>query len=229
MMSQAASNQFNHWQFSFGRLMGWLVGVFTAMFGGLMYVSPGATVLGVPHVIVLFGICISTSYAIAMSSTCVSRWWILLLVAASLALMGWSRYHAPVLEVLEAIRTGKETLQKPGVLGTFAVPLMLLGLQVLQLVVPWLRDPQRMNWVEGAVSITLIQVGAISLFVGAILTAKTRAFEAQPYWVWLAVPLCFAVGTGLRKRWRGWDWAALSLVTGAALPVLWLFLRDAVN
>ncbi len=229
MSSEQVIDSNNRWLFSFPKLTGWLAGLFTALFGGLLYISPGATYLGVSHTIVLFGIMISMSYSIAMSSSRVSRWVILLLSAGSLALICLGRTHAPVIQVLEAIKTGEEQLNKPGVLASFALPIMLLGMQVLQLVVPWLRDDQRMGWLRGTLSLVLILGGGIALAVGSVLTARTRAIEAQPYMLWIAVPLAFLLGTGLRVRWKGWVWIVLSLLVAATLPATWYLLRNTSN
>lgn len=217
----------SRWLYSRPKLLGWLVGLFTAAFGGLMFISPGAAYLMLPQVIVGCGLALSLSYSIAMSASTVRPIGILGLLALGLALVIVGRYHAPIVLILEAIRTGKDSplLRRPGVTVSLAISMLIVGVQILQLALPWIRDPGRLAWWRSTLSLVLIESGTIALGIGAVLTARTMALAAQPYWVWLAMPLVFGLGLGLRVCWRGWLWIMVTVALGATLPVLWLMIR----
>lgn len=210
------------WLFTRPKLYGWLVGLGLAVFGGLMCTVPVGAYLGVPAVIL--GLVWSLSFSVSVSATSASPRAVVPLVVLGLALLVVGRYYAPIVAIIQSFETGQEVQKRPGVLASFGFPLMLIGTHLVQLVTPWIRDPDRFSYFRGAVSLVLIEGASLALLVGSILTACTGVFLAQPYWVWLAVPLAVGTGSGLRRRWRGMTWILLAALTGATLPLTWVLL-----
>jgi hypothetical protein len=214
------------WVFTHAKLLGWLVGVSMAFFGGVMYASPGLAYLGVPHVAVGLGLSISLSYSVAMSASTLNWKGVLVLAAAALALVVLGRHDAPVAEVMEAIETNREMARRPGIRATFGIPWMLLGVQVFQLVTPWLRTIEPMNGLRSLVSMILLEGAGFALLAAALLTRKVPAIAAQPYLVAIAIPIAVAIGACLRVRGRDWDWLTLGILAGLAWPACWLALLN---
>lgn len=212
----------SRWVYTPPKLYGWLISLFLTAFGGLMCSVPVGAILGVP--VVVAGLLLCLSFTVSMSATAVRQSVSLPLVLAGLALLVLGRWLAPVDQIIASFRAGRDLINNPGPGGAFGIPLMLMGTILVATVIPWVRAPERLTYARSVPSMVLIQVGAVLLLIGAVLTAPGTELADEPFWIWIAVPLAFGIGVGLRMRWRGVRWILAAVVTGSTLPLIWFLL-----
>lgn len=222
MSSQAPSRPNPKWVINRAKVYGWLTGLFLAAFGGLMCSVPVGAYLGVPVVVV--GLLMCLSFTVAMSASAVPSFVTLPLVVGGLALLVVGRRLAPVDQIIESFRVGEELINNPGPAGAFGIPIMIIGYALIAAVIPWVRQPDRLSYGRSLLSMILIQTGAVLLLVGVVVTASSSAWQEQPHWIWIAVPVLFGLGTGFRNRWTGSRWLVVASLTGAVLPLIWYLL-----
>jgi hypothetical protein len=164
------------------------------------------------------------SYSIAMSGTSIPRTLVVAIGLGALALIGLGRYLAPIELLVASLREGHDHLKGVGPATTLGIPLILIGAQILQLVTPWMRTREPLRLWRSTLAMIALQGATIVLVVGACLTNKSLDVWQQPYWLWVAVPLAFLLGLGLRVCWTGYSWIVLALLAGLTLPGIWVVL-----
>jgi hypothetical protein len=214
----------SRWTATKAKMFGWIVGLLIAFFGSLLYAVSFATYSGLSHVIVIAGLSLTLSYSIAMSGTSIPRPIVVLIGLLALAAVALGRYLAPMPEVIASIREGHDYLKGIGPRSTMGIPLLLIGIQILQLVTPWMRMRESMSWWRSMLAMICLQGGTIVLAVAACLTNNVQAIQEQPYWLWVIVPLAYLLGLGLRTRWQGYSWIVLALLSALTLPGIWVLL-----
>ncbi len=210
------------WLYSPAKFYGWLAGLLIAAFGGLMSSVPIGTLLGIPAAAA--GLLLCLSFMISMSGTSVRKFISFPLLLVGLVLLIFGRWLAPVDQIIESFRVGHDVIESSEPSGALGIPLMLIGTILLGTVVPWVRSPEPLGAFRSLVSLALVEFGTTILLAGAVLTASAAPLQAQPRWMWVAVPLAFALGVGLRRRWKGLAWGIISVLTGAVLPLIWFLL-----
>jgi hypothetical protein len=207
------------WRFSRPKLYGWLAGVGLMVFGGLLCSVPVGVLVGVPAA--GFGAFLAISFALAMSWAPLSVQQAIALVVVGLVLLAVGRWAAPLEAVAESFRAGTTLVQHPGPLGALGVPMMLVGMSLFGLAVPWVREGRPFGLVRGPVALTLINGSAVALLFGALLLRPDRPLSAQPVWLWVGSTLAAAAGTGLRCRFHRLAWPTIMVLTALTLPATW--------
>jgi hypothetical protein len=230
--------------FSLTKFGAWLVALIVTMLGGLLCATPVGVFVGLPLVVV--GVLACLSFTVSMSATAMPDHVALPMIALCLAVFVIGRVFAPI-DLIEASFRANHTLDKmlrPS--GAFGIPLMLLGLQLFLLLVPWVRDARHIGLTRSVASLTLILAGGVILLLGAVLTDRISRPGEQPWWAWLVVPVMFGLAVGLRRGWgvpaantnssedtpdvdpevvlrrfgSRYAWAFVALATGLALPMI---------
>lgn len=207
------------WRFSRSKLYGWLTGVGVMVFGGLLCAVPAGAVLGGP--IVVCGMFLAISFALAMSWAPISRSGAIGLALCGLALLAVGRWAAPVEAVAESFRVGKTLVKSPGPLGVLGFSLMFLGISLAGLAIPWVREGRPFGFVRGPFAQSLIHGGMIALMLGILLLTTDRSIARQPVWYWIGSTLAVGTGVGLRCRFRGGAWPTVTALIALAMPVAW--------
>jgi hypothetical protein len=210
------------WSLTAAKFSGWLTGLAFTVFGGLLCSVPVGSLIGVP--VVAVGVFLCLTFSMSMSATLASPRVSYPLIVLGLALIVFGRMEAPIDQIVESFRTGQTLVRKTGLHVAFGIPLILLGVHLVQLATPWVRFPDHMHVVRGIVALALILAGSIALLSGAVMTLRNPDWHAQPLWAWIGVPVAFALGIGPRMRWRGWGWLVLIALIAATLPLTWLLM-----
>src|SRR5688572_518122 len=106
---------------SSAKIYGWLTGLLLAGFGGLMSSSPVGTIFGIP--VAVAGLLLCLSFVVTMSATSVSDLIAIPLLVLGLALLVFGRWLAPVDQIFESFRLGREVINATGPGGAFGIPL----------------------------------------------------------------------------------------------------------
>jgi hypothetical protein len=211
------------WMVSGPKLYGWITGLLFAVFGGMLCVAPVGAVIGVP--VVACGILMSLTFSVGMSGTSFPHRisFVLILIGAALVIIG--RIQAPIGPIAISFRTGVTMDKRPEILQVFGLPIMMIGIHIIQLVTPWVRVPQRIGFPLSILGLILIEGATIALVIGAVRTGRTIDFPLPPYYLWPVVAIATGLGVAIRTRFR--DWAALlvAILIGAIMPTIWLLHR----
>ncbi len=228
-MSQEQTTQDRiRWGVTHAKMYGWLTGLAIAMFGALMCSVPAGAVIGIP--VVMAGLMLSFSFSVTMSATRLHPLFEVFLVVVGLALIVFGRYASPLVQIYESFRLEQTVLRSPSAIAVFGFPLMMLGLHLVQLCLPWVRDPNRLSGWRSFVSVVLLQAASLVLVIGALRTGIEGVPGEKPMYVmWAIVPILVALGVGLRTHWRGLWWLVMCILMGLALPAVWYAARYSLS
>lgn len=211
------------WTVSATKMYGWLTGVAFSLFGGLMCAVPSGAVLG-GLLAVTIGVFLCLTFSISMSASALSHRWTFSLLVLGLALLVFGRVVAPVEPIVQSFRENLTLVRKPTLLGVIGIPLMLFGMELVQLAVPWVRRSAPLSLVRSVVAMALLIAASLGLIIGLGLITTNPSIRVQPWTFWIAVPLAFALGVGLRDHWRCRAWIAVMVLTAVAQPLAWQLL-----
>jgi hypothetical protein len=211
------------WLLSGPKIYGWITGLLFAVFGGMLCVAPVGAVIGVP--VVACGILMSLTFSVGMSGTAFPHRISFLLILIGAALVIFGRIEAPIGPIVQSFRTGVTMEKRPEILQVFGLPIMMVGIHIIQLVTPWVRVPERMGYPRSILGLILIEGASIALVIGAIRTGRTIDFEFQPYYLWPVVPIVTGLGVAIRTRFRDWAALVVAVLIGAVLPLIFFLHR----
>lgn len=211
--------------FTRAKFWGWLAGAGLIIFGGLLCAVPIGAIAGAPAV--LFGLFLTISFGLSMTSGPVRTPAVLAMFTAGLALLIGGRVMADVELVARSFSVGRTQDRTPNLLNVIGMPLFLLGPPLVALGLQWLRPPRLLSYLRSGMSLFLIHAGAIALLIGAVLCrGDLPILQHWSLWTWVATPLFLGLATGLRAGPRGRIWIIVLVSSAVALPLTWFLLKS---